>query len=486
MAKLSAFIKQVTGTENLIALHNSRAGKDGEGNVHVHIIVAERIKLPEPEVRIAERALFYDEQGVRRYKKSKIMNDNGELRCGCRIVPKGTVLYTQYFSEKLLAMKKKSWLQDMKYYLADWINEELQPDEKRTVYDPRGPYLAQRHIGKGCSADTEKRLKRWNGLVKRYNELVRKGYIPLKEATHYKTRIALSPDRMEELEAVLGELFVKRLPDSQYNAPFEKNMDKVSRTPRTKDTNMEDEKRRLRELYKSSTVAWKRYRNAGNLDEKMQALAEAKEVSAAIESIRQELGYDGTSSYNRRQAIYEIDRERGRQAAAHRRSVQSEAYKERAQAYEFMKSARDYRDCLKGKWKYNEGLDEWEFVAGMLKKGDPRIDEAEQAFRAAREVYKVTKKATTVCRKANKLVDAYKKFALELAGDDTVPDTDVERARDRYLRALRQLEDPTSTKVRELSKQLKDLQESQALRDEKRKALNSEEKNRRKNDSQER
>lgn len=217
LSKLSASVEALTGTENLVALHNSHAGKDGEGNIHVHIIVAERVMLPKPEERVAERALFYDEHGVRHYKKADILNNDGSLRDGCKIVPKGTVLSIQNFAEKQPEMKTKAWLHNMKCHLADWINTELEPDEKREVYDPRGPYLAQQHIRKGSPVEVAKRLSRWNRLVKRYNELVRKGYIPLDKARHYKTWIALSPNRNEALESILGEF----LPGHPNNLPFE-------------------------------------------------------------------------------------------------------------------------------------------------------------------------------------------------------------------------------------------------------------------------
>ena len=136
-----------------------------------------------------------------------------------------------------------------------------------------------------------------------------------------------------------------------------------------------------------------------------------------------------------------------------------------------MKETRDYRNLLKGNWEVDAVSNKRRRVAGILEEGDPRIAEAERDLEAAQEAYRQAKKAVTVCRRADELVDAYKRFALEVAGDTETPDLDAERARDRYLRALRQLEEPTEDKVRELSRQLKDLQKSQVIRDEKRKAL---------------
>lgn len=467
--KLSVFVKALTGMENLVALHDSHAGKDGEGNVHVHIIIAERMRLPRPETRVAERALFYDERGVRCYKKGQILNNDGQLREGCRIVPKGTVLYIETFGEKLPEMKTKRWLHDMKCHLADWINTELEPDEKREVYDPRGPYLAQLHIPKGASEETRRRLTRWNGLVKRYNKFIREGHISLEEAMHNKTRIALSPNKLEELEAIIGEFFMKKLPNSPNNAPFEKAACRASATPRSGISPMEAEKRMLRELYRRSSIIWRAYRETKDLDEKVRLLAEAKEVSAAIEASRIALGYDEADVHQRKADIYRLAREHEPSSAIQRRAAQAEACAKRSDAYEVMKHAKDHRDYLKGRWEYDERFDEYVRIPGALKKGDPRITEAEEELKAAREAYKCAKREVAACKKANELLNAYKRFALDLAGDASVPDADVERAKDKYLAALRRLETPTPEKVRELTNHLKDLQNSQAIRDEKRK-----------------
>lgn len=56
---LSNYIHKKTGTENVVALHNSHAGKSGPGNVHVHIIIAERRALPTIEIVTATRNLFF-------------------------------------------------------------------------------------------------------------------------------------------------------------------------------------------------------------------------------------------------------------------------------------------------------------------------------------------------------------------------------------------------------------------------------------------
>lgn len=249
---------------------------------------------------------------------------------------------------------------------------------------------------------------------------------------------------------------------------------------------MESEKRRLRALYKRSAVAWNAYKSTKDLGEKVRLAEEAKEISAAIESIRASLGYDEVDGYVRKQNLCNVVKDREGQAAFQRRTAQSAAYANRADAYEVMKATKTQRDYLKGWWEYDEIRGEYVHFPGALKKGDPRIDEAEKELKAAREEYRRAKKEAAACKKATTLLVSYKKFALDLAGDASVPDADVERAKEKYLKALRQLETPTPDKVQELTTHLKDLQKSQALRDEKRDAARNEEKKTRANDYGER
>lgn len=72
--------------------HNTR-----QTNYHIHLIFSERQELAEPEVKIAARNMFYDENGKHRRTKKEILDDQGELRKVCYIIPKEEPYSGHYF-----------------------------------------------------------------------------------------------------------------------------------------------------------------------------------------------------------------------------------------------------------------------------------------------------------------------------------------------------------------------------------------------------
>ena len=65
--------------ECVSALHHNKTKK----NYHIHLIFSERRLLPEPEVKIATRSVFYDELGKRVRTKKEITGEDGQIREGC-------------------------------------------------------------------------------------------------------------------------------------------------------------------------------------------------------------------------------------------------------------------------------------------------------------------------------------------------------------------------------------------------------------------
>lgn len=298
-AKMESLVDQIyekTGTRSLIALHDSHAGdSDKDGNAHFHIIFSERQELTEPEIKIADRNVFLDENGIRKRTKKEILDESGELRSGCRIVLKGTILAERYFGDKNPAFKEKAWLYDLKQDIADWINEELQPDQMREVYDHKSPYLVQFHIGKNLPPDVAEARRQANKDIKWINELIHNGVIPAKMAQDFKTRLALSPDRFEEMEAIVAEVMLARHPtqlpptDRKYYEQSEKQM---CAAPRTSEGVNEMKKRQLREAYRQNRIIRNKLKNEINPTAQIQLKRDLKAVSAAIDRLRLELGYD--------------------------------------------------------------------------------------------------------------------------------------------------------------------------------------------------
>ena len=73
------------GAECVSALHHNKR----KTNYHIHLIFSERKLLPEPDVKVATRSVFYDETGKRVQTKKEITDENGQVRKGCTVIKKG-------------------------------------------------------------------------------------------------------------------------------------------------------------------------------------------------------------------------------------------------------------------------------------------------------------------------------------------------------------------------------------------------------------
>ena len=66
------------------ALHHNKR----KTNLHIHLIFSERKAYDEPVEKIALRNMFYDETGKHVRTKKEILDENEEIRSGCRIIKK--------------------------------------------------------------------------------------------------------------------------------------------------------------------------------------------------------------------------------------------------------------------------------------------------------------------------------------------------------------------------------------------------------------
>ncbi len=143
--------------------HNTR-----QTNYHIHLIFSERQELPEPKVKIATRNMFYDENGKHCRTKKEILDDQGELRKGCYIIPKGEPYSGHYFGPKRFFFKKKAFLREMKEAYTELINEEILDERsKLKVFSRDSIYLATKKIGK--NNPMEDVIRRNNDAVNRWN-----------------------------------------------------------------------------------------------------------------------------------------------------------------------------------------------------------------------------------------------------------------------------------------------------------------------------
>ena len=133
------------GVECVSALHHNKR----KTNYHIHLIFSERTLLPEPDIKIASRSVFYDETGKRVRTKKEITGEDGKIRPGCTVIKKGEVYEQHMFTPKDEQFKDKGVLHNLKEIYTDLINRHISdPAQQLRVFDPNGVYLATKKIGK--------------------------------------------------------------------------------------------------------------------------------------------------------------------------------------------------------------------------------------------------------------------------------------------------------------------------------------------------
>ena len=150
--------------ECVSALHHNKTKK----NYHIHLIFSERRLLPEPDIKIATRSVFYDELGKRVRTKKEITGEDGKIREGCTVIKKGEVYESHLFTQKDEVFKNKLFLDEVKQFYTTLINRHVEDPERRLkVFDPNSVYLPTKKIGKNnpkaaeIEADNAAR-KEWN------------------------------------------------------------------------------------------------------------------------------------------------------------------------------------------------------------------------------------------------------------------------------------------------------------------------------------
>ena len=155
------------GVECSAALHHNKT----KTNYHIHLVFSERKMLEHPEVKIATRNMFYDEQGKHRRTKKEILDGQGNIRAGCSIIPKGEVYESHIFTKKDEWFKNKAFTKEVKEMLTETINCCVKEEsEKLSVFQQGGVYLATKKIGKNNPKAAEIRAgnaarQEWNRTV---------------------------------------------------------------------------------------------------------------------------------------------------------------------------------------------------------------------------------------------------------------------------------------------------------------------------------
>lgn len=199
------------GVPVAIGLHQ-KSKTAAQNNLHVHVILPERELLENPEVKIADRNLFFDADGKRRYKKSEILDENKQLLPGCRIVKKGEIYEQRYFSSVDKSRSSKAWLKDIKTNVVLPLrNGSLKGDVEITEFDKATGKLPQQHVGKVAYVESDEaekttaKIQDYNEQVREYNRTVDAG---LPEETKKKAQQAVwnTSNRNGMLHAVIIQI----------------------------------------------------------------------------------------------------------------------------------------------------------------------------------------------------------------------------------------------------------------------------------------
>ena len=144
--------RQQYGVECVSALHHNKR----KTNYHIHLIFSERKLLPEPDIKIATRSVFYDETGKRVRTKKEITDENGQGRKGCTVIKKGEVYESHLFTTKDERFKTEAFIAEAKEVYTELINSHISdPEQRLKVFDKNSVYLPTKKIGKNNPKATE-------------------------------------------------------------------------------------------------------------------------------------------------------------------------------------------------------------------------------------------------------------------------------------------------------------------------------------------
>lgn len=187
--------RQKYGVQCAAALHHNKTMT----NYHIHLVFADRETLEKTEVKRASRNMFYDEAGRHVRTKKEILDADGNVRPGCRILTKGEIYDIKWFSGRKDVFKDRSFLEDVKEMYTDLINQAVDREEdKLQIFDASGPYLATKKIGKNNPRENE--IRSDNQLRQEWNQTV--------------DQVLIAGGSQEEVTAFKQEAVVQKVSES--------------------------------------------------------------------------------------------------------------------------------------------------------------------------------------------------------------------------------------------------------------------------------
>lgn len=115
--------------------------------------------------------MFYDENGKHVRTKKEILDESGNIRKGCSMIPKGGIYDSHLFDVKNEYFKSRAFTGEVKEMYTQLINRYVKEEsQKLSVFQPAGVYLATKKIGKNNLKATE--IKADNAVRTEWNRTV--------------------------------------------------------------------------------------------------------------------------------------------------------------------------------------------------------------------------------------------------------------------------------------------------------------------------
>ena len=211
--------RQQYGVECVSALHHNKR----KTNYHIHLIFSERKLLPEPDIKIATRSVFYDETGKRVRTKKEITDKNGQVRKGCTVIKKGDVYESHLFKTKDERFKSEAFIAEAKEVYTELINSHISdPEQRLKVFDKNSVYLPTKKIGKNNPKAAE--IEADNTARQEWNRTADLALVSGIEETKI-LEIKKEEIRLDELLLDANELVLKAHPDYHIELIFEQEAD---------------------------------------------------------------------------------------------------------------------------------------------------------------------------------------------------------------------------------------------------------------------
>lgn len=131
--------------------------------------------------------------------------------------------------------------------------------------------------------------------------------------------------------------------------------------------------------------------------------------------------------------------------------------KARQAAWERKAAAREWYYEIKPQW--HKGIDgKWRKIESRY--SDEAIEDARRAYMEAKEQYSQHVSAARLPAVAAKTLEKHKGLALALADDPDADPDQIERAIERYRKAVRMLQEPSYEKIKQLDREFSDFEKS--------------------------